>query len=545
MPNLNLINDPFIRIVDLDGNEREVSIKEALVQAQQIKSISGDCLAQDKAIERILRAFLYPVIEHFNANGEPEVLEDYEQALERWMNIWNQGFFPSEPLQDYLQKFENHFSLIDPLYPAFQVHETEEFIEFKALNGKIARGDGRNPRTIEKLVGTVFASKTRPRVWSDRYFSDHDAIPPEEAARWLIFINVFDDASFKKPSTDIHAAFCGQMTGIYAEGKNLFETLMLNLPLCSNDEILLTGNIPYWEMKPLGRSQVVVTPPDNPAYLLSFPYRRMNLTFNDEGQVTGYEVTGHHSFNTEKYRIETNGVFRNPDPEKGIELGFKKLSSEWIWKSYSDLFIDTDNQTRPGVIDWIETLISNYELDIPNLKFRSVTVDYKSMQCVIADMTEDSLILNSSLLSQSSSEWRQEIGITVSNLKKCAEQTGIFYKNLFIAEGGDPSKNHPFKLGESLFWNKIDQPFRNWLAGISSISDFMEKETVIRETVYSITGEIIQDKTATSTLKTAIGRTVETVKGKQTVETEFNLQKACSIYKYSVRKIMEGEKDGK
>lgn len=545
MTNLNLINDSFIKVIGLNGEEREVSFREALIDAHQIRRIYGDCIAQDMAIERILRAFLYPVIEHFDSEGNAEQLEDPDQAFERWINIWNQGYFPSEPLLNYLTETENSFNLIDPVHPAFQVHETEKIIEFRASSGKIARGDGINYRSVNKLVGTVFASKTRPRVWSDRYFSEESVLTLPDAARWLIFINVFDDASFKKPPTDIHSAFCGQMTGIYAEGKNLFETLMLNLPLFTKDEKMLTGNVPYWDMKPLGRSQVVVAPPDNPAYLLSFPFRRMNLKINDNGLISGYELTGHHSFDTEKYQIESNGVYRKPNQEKGIELGFKKLSTDWLWKNYSDLFLDADDNTRPGIIDWIDYVISNSDLEIPNLVFRSITVNYKNRQCVIADMTEDSLILNSSLLNESSIEWRKEIAVTVSNLNKCAQQTGYFYRNLFIAEGGDLNKDQQSKAGETEFWNRIDLPFRNWLSEISSISDFLEKEFLIRQEVYIVVDSIIQDKKRTSNLKTAIGRTVKIGKGGKAVEREFNLQSACGIYKNSVMNIMGEKKNGK
>lgn len=545
MNNLNLITDPFIRVLDHTGNETEISITEALLHAQDFQAIAGDCLPQDIAIERLLLGILHRVLQNYDADGNEEEITDADQAVSRWIEIWQNGKFPQEAIQKYLEAYKAYFNLIDPDRPFMQAHETEDHIEFKTVSGKIAKGKGINPRSISKLVGTVFASESRPRVWADRYYSENSTLSLPEAARWLLFINSYDDASFKSPSTDIHVAFCGQITGIYAEGANLFETLMLNLPLCRSDGNLWPVNRPYWELEPYHRSKMVVTPPDNPSLLLTFPYRRMHLRFDDEGNVTGYELTGHHSFSTADYATEQNGVYRNPDEKKGIPRGFRRLSTDWMWQNYSDLFIEADDNNRPGVIDWLNGIITE-GVEIPQLKFRSVTVSYKSIQCVFAEMTDDSLIMNGSLLRENSLEWRQNIGMIVTRIKKCAFLTGLFYKNLAIAGGFDPKKEYPMKKGEEVFWNKIDLPFRKWLSGIESISDIIEKDTEICKEVYEIAQQIAREKEATCDLKTAIGRTLKEKKGSKEIEVEYNFQKVRGQYLKAVKNAMEGkEVDGK
>ncbi len=539
MKNLNLVRDPFMKVLDQEGGEQEISIKEALINANQYKGLSGECLPQDKSIERLLRAILHRILQDYDVHGNYIPITSADQARDRWAEVWETGRFPAHPIEDYLKKYEECFNLIDGHSPFMQVHEQEKEIKFVSSKGKVARGDGLNPRSISKLVGTVFASETRPRVWADRYYEDHETLSLEEGARWLIFINNFDDASFKKPPTDIHVPFCGQMTGIYAEGANLFETLMLNLPLCQADDKLWKLNHPYWEMDSFGRSDVVTAPPDNPSLLLTYPYRRMNLKINEEGRVTGYELTGHHSFPTENYLIEPNGVLRKPDPDKGIKLGFRKLNTDILWKNYGDIFLDdsSDKSYQPGIIQWIGQMVSDYEISVPALKLRSVTVNYKSMQCVISEMTDDSLIMNSSLLANDSIDWRIAIATVVNSLKKSAYVTGIFFKNIYIAQGGDPKTEYPSKKGEEIFWNEIDVPFRDWLQGIKKISQIKKEESQIKDKVLDICLQIMRDKRSSSTLKTALGRIVKEKKGSKEIDVEYSLQKACAQYYSSIQTI--------
>lgn len=544
--NLNAVDDLWIKALDLDGNETDISFREALVHAQNYKALYGECLPQDKSIERLLRGILHKILQNYSVDGEYEPLISSDQAKERWVELWESGHFPEKPIQDYLDQYKDRFNLIDPEYPFMQVHETEKEIRFKASNNKVVSGDGLNFRTIKKLVGTIFEGSGRPRVWADQYFDDDSTLSMPEAARWLCFINSYDDASFKKPPTDIHVAFCGQMTGIYAEGTTLFETLMLNLPLANGEEVWKTCT-PYWEMESFGRSQMVTPPPDNPSLLLTFPYRRMNLKIDDEGRVTGYELTGHHSFNTSNYFIEQNGVMRAPQPDKNLPVGYRKLTSDFLWQNYGDLFLNESNDGySPGVVSWISRIVSDdFDLSIENLIFRSVTVNYKSMNCVFSEMTNDSLTMNKFLLSRNSLEWRQHIASTVNSLKNCAQQTGYFYKNLAIAGGFDPKKDSFAREGENTFWEQIDQPFREWLASIKKGNQFSNESKIkeIKDLVYDIVNQIIQERKDSATLKMAVGTTRMIKVGSSEREKVYNLQKACAEYYQAVRKCMgDGEK---
>lgn len=539
MRNLNASIDPFIKILNLNGNESEISLLEALIHAQNYKAICGDCLPQDKSIENLLLGILQKIFQEHNANGKYEPLTSPEQAENRWIQIWKAGQFPEQPIREYLEKYKDYFNLIDPVHPFFQVHETEKQIEFKASNGKTVKGDGHNPRSIGKLVGTLFASGSRPRVWADRYFDEKNTLTQEEAIRWLIFINNYDDASFKKPPTDIHVAFRGQITSIYAEGANLFETLMLNLPLCQGDQ-LWKSNTPYWEMEPFTRSQMVLPPPDNPSLLLTFPYRRMHLNFDEDGNVTGYELTGHHSFPTDNYTIEQNGIFKEGDPKKGTSLSFRKLPSDLLWKNYGDLFLDNSEAPKPGIINWITKIVDNedFDLSVPALRFRAVSVAYKSMQCVFAEMSDDTVVMNSFLLADNSLIWRELIASTVADLKKCARATGYLYKNLAIAAGEDPKNDSPLKQGEEEFWRRIDTPFRAWLASITKLSEIVSTQGQMKDQIYSVIHQILNERRQSATLKMALGTTKKIKKGKTEVEVTYNLQKSCGAYYYSIEQIL-------
>lgn len=75
-----------------------------------------------------------------------------------------------------------------------------------------------------------------------------------EAARWLLFINGYDDVSVKPSKAglpSISIGWLGQNTIVCAIGRNLFETLMMNLvPLQNGNGELWPKPCPIWECLP-------------------------------------------------------------------------------------------------------------------------------------------------------------------------------------------------------------------------------------------------------------------------------------------------------
>lgn len=67
----------------------------------------------------------------------------------------------------------------------------------------------------------------------------------DEAARWLVFVQGFGDTAAKNPSPKL--SWLGSIGLIMAKGKNLFESLMLNLVFWRDGTEPWGEGIPAWE----------------------------------------------------------------------------------------------------------------------------------------------------------------------------------------------------------------------------------------------------------------------------------------------------------
>ena len=72
-----------------------------------------------------------------------------------------------------------------------------------------------------------------------------------QAARWLLYLNGYDDTSSKpktKGAPSVGAGWLGKLAPIQAVGSNLFETLMLNFILLKDGKELWEAPKPCWEL---------------------------------------------------------------------------------------------------------------------------------------------------------------------------------------------------------------------------------------------------------------------------------------------------------
>ena len=102
----NLIREPWIRCVDLDGQVRVVGLADALASAHKLAEITDESPLVIAALHRLLLAIL-----HRNL-GPPDT--------ETWGNLWKQDRFPSELLEAYWTTWESRFNLFDDIYPFYQ-----------------------------------------------------------------------------------------------------------------------------------------------------------------------------------------------------------------------------------------------------------------------------------------------------------------------------------------------------------------------------------------------------------------------------------------
>ena len=209
-----------------------------------------------------------------------------DEALARWKSLWQLGHFPEKPIRAYLAAWRDRFWLFHPERPFWQVPAAEIGTEY----------------TAAKLNGELSESGNKLRLFSAYAGAGKAEMGYAQAARWLLYINGYDDTSSKPKGKGLPspgAGWLGKLGLIQATGKNLFETLMLNLVLLRDGETLWQPALPSWELEhSRSGERTEVPPPDNPAALLTLQSRRL-LLHQSGDKVVGYSLLGGDFFNRE------------------------------------------------------------------------------------------------------------------------------------------------------------------------------------------------------------------------------------------------------
>lgn len=283
----NLLDEPWIRVLNRDCAVEEVSLRDALLRAHGLKDLAGELPTQDAALLRLLLAVLFAVFARVDAAGRPAPLAagnaGIEAALARWKELWALGRFPEAPIEAYFATWHDRFWLFDDDHPFWQVPEKK---------WKTAKNEPAGTKyTAAKLNGEISESDNKPRLFMAFSGVGKEALTYAQAARWLLCVNAYDDTS-AKPSErglpSVGAGWVGRLGFIQVQGKTLFETLMLNLTLLKDGKEAWAWDFdnvdrpwlyrPCWELDaPRAGERTAITWPQNPAAWLTLQSRRLRL----------------------------------------------------------------------------------------------------------------------------------------------------------------------------------------------------------------------------------------------------------------------------
>lgn len=116
-----------------------------------------------------------------------------------------------------------------------------------------------------------------------------------EAARWLLYVNAYDDHAGKPKGKNLPMpgiGLLGKLGLITAEGGNLFETLLLNMVLLPGRRLWEKPENLCWKLeKSRSGERVQITIPRNAAELLTLQSRRILLQRQNDA-ATGYTLLG-------------------------------------------------------------------------------------------------------------------------------------------------------------------------------------------------------------------------------------------------------------
>lgn len=455
----NLLDEPWIRVMTKDYEIKEVSLTEVLIHSHEYADFAGELEAQNVAVLRLSLAVLYTVFYRYNVDGELEKIDDREMAHDRWEDLWVEGHFPEEVIRNYLKKYRDRFWLFHPQTPFYQVNEAKKGTEY----------------TAAKLNGEISESSNKIRMFATRSGERKLQLTYAEAARWLLFINGFDDTSAKPRQKGLPspgAGWIGRLGIVEAIGHNLFETLMLNLVF---DQVgdNWTDNRPVWEKAPNGDERTEIPLPNNPAELLTLQSRRL-LLIRKNGFVTGYYLLGGDFFQKVNAFTETMTAWSLVTNKSSDTEDFQPKRHDpqkQMWREFGNLFFEereSENEKigkrLPGVVDWISELRTEGRLGkigkSSKITFRSVSVQYGDKDFFIADTFSDSLSFHSDILRREKHMlWGRRIEDEVKKCDDLARLIEELSRKLNLSVGSEQSG----EAAKAEFYRQIDLPFRRWL----------------------------------------------------------------------------------
>lgn len=408
-PHYDLRFEPWIPVERLDGTADVVSIRDVLNGAHQIRRISGEIPGERVALLRLLLALVYCIYSPPEDTGEKE-----KKAL--WKEMRSKGSFEVDQIDGYLSEFPNEFDLFDNERPFYQIPGLAYMGEKE--HGSAAKIMLDVPPKPERFLFSMVSA-------------DHlNELSLDYAARCLIVSQAYDVAGIKTPvigSTSakkgheyaprgaLGTGWCGALGGIYLEGQNLFETLLLNFVLFfSNVSVVVPNDRAPWA-RDVPSPGICRREPTGPIDLLTWQSRRIRLVPSEDGSCVCGVIISYGDILTpaNKQRFEMmTGWQKDEKARKRLGAAVTPLTpappdtARALWRGLPSLLaLAEDWELRPGVVRWMDELQDMQGSDDWRINVRIVCqgVSYeKKYRSVIEDAFTDSVDLRATLLRKDS-----------------------------------------------------------------------------------------------------------------------------------------------
>lgn len=509
----NLLDEPWICVIDNDCKVSEVSLTELFANAHLYKDLCGELPTQDFAVMRLLLAILHTVFSRYSASGKPSPIKSQGAALGRWKKLWESGKFPAEVISDYLETQRESFYLFHPERPFYQVAGIAELAK-KYKDGKIPNGT----YDAQKFNGVLSKSGHKERLFPMVGGAERQSVSYNQAARWLLNLNAYDDTSIKDGTG---LGWLGKLGLICVVGNNLFETLMLNFILynANSGEAWHSEN-PIWERKEettLKNKEIAF--PNNLSELYTLQSRRILLKRTDE-RVTGYYVLGGDYFTEKNAFIEPMTMWYCETDKKGRKTDTYKPrihnASRQFWRDFPAIVTNSEDVRKPRVASWINLLESNRILNLGLLALKIATIKYDKNNMSVINVFSDSLQMHAALISDMNPKWQTAVTDSVEFCDKISQRVWTFAKNVDLAAGGSNSTKESRGTSANFadkvkadFFNRIDAPFRKWLCALDpAVDDKDESQKKWRSECVDIARRLGEEIIAQTDSAAIFGRTI-------------------------------------
>jgi CRISPR system Cascade subunit CasA len=496
----NLIDEPWIIVVDDDGREDEVSILELFGHAHRFVTIGGEVPTQVFAITRLLLAFLHRAIDG-----------PADQA--QWEELWTTDQLPMDLIHSYAEQVRLRFDLFDPVAPFYQV------ADLCSVSGDVTH--------LRKVVADVPDPGTENLpLFTTRSIRNLVSMDAAEAARWLIHTHAYDPAGTKTPVVGGGSRYgsslgwAGQIGGILPVGRNLRETLLLNLIARDTNYVRVGGadDRPPWEREPDGPDWHD-RPPRGAIDLYTWQTRRLRLV-REHDRVTALVLAKGDTIDSrDKHNLEPHTPWRLDTAQKDKKVHYRPKRhdpKQSVWRGISALLPSKSprpsgsgggqpqESLAPGVLQWISDLaVEGYLPEDYRPALRAFGTSYRASRTAYEDIIDDDLPLSILLLREDRPEaGRAAANAVTDDADDAATAVRRLAENVARAAGARQKPGEPkgpiTAAGESareLLYANLEEPYRRWLMALAPDSDIGAAragwQTTVADTAKEVAGEVI------------------------------------------------------
>ena len=449
MSKFNLIEEPWIPCILLNGKKVEYGIRDVLEKASDIKEIFDSSPVVTLSIYRFILAILH---RNFKTG-----------TIEFWDELYKSGW-DKQVLDDYYDKFHNKFYLYDDEYPFYQDISLLKEKKIKPISiSKIARelsfkkGDTLFNHTLD---GTIdFSSVQKVKL----------------LLSWQFF--ALQDGRGHKVSPLTNGV------SFWLQGCNLFETMMANLNIYNSEQPMFSEmekDIPVWEKDIKDVSEV----PDGYIDYLTHPYRR--ILFSDDKKLflskSGVGLT-------EKF-LET---FRDPSlfyiesKKAGKSFAISLKEDKAMWRNYHLIIslMKTNNHIPPNFI--------NLRIEIDKMRENNKHFLVNEIHAFGAYKDKSKVIF-----------WRQErlsipfdyfnddeLLLKLRKAVELAEDVGLVLNKLFSSNKGlNKSEKQHCKNKFYIYWGQLGAEFDRFINLFKDDEELTNWKEIIRKCAKNVFKEI-------------------------------------------------------
>ena len=522
-PEYNLLDEPWIPVRLLDGTIADVGLLELLRRTTEIADLACELPTQSIAIQRLVLAIAYRV-------APPRDARD-------WVRQWDEGA-PTEQMIEYLERWRDRFFLFGGRFPFMQVADLRTAKD--AVSG------------LEKLIADV---PNGEQFFTTRHGRALACIPPSEAARWLVHAQAYDPSGIRSGAVGdsqvkggkgypIGPSWCGHLGLVWLKGKDLDETLVLNLVPTDAAQLRGVESSTEWgacswevsEAESAVRGDYSLLDPSGTPRDISIPRlltwhsRRVRLVGNREG-VTGVVLAqGDKLAPQQMYRYEPQSLWRYSTPQskkfkQDVYMPRKYEAGRALWRNLPGTLptVTTvqgvDKQPKQEFLP-SATLSFHYQLDNASIettypkvmRIQAVGVTYGPQEATFDDIYSDELTLSVAVMRVEREDLSAEIDRQVRLTEEIARDVGTLAANLARAAGesGDGAGDGARDRAKELFFSAVDTDFRTWLSqvdGHESARDAGRRwERALRQHATDIQAELVRGASSSAIIGRDTGR---------------------------------------